>query len=45
MSREVLPPVTIDELRDQLKKMANGKVADQRGVVAELLKESGDLFL
>ena len=38
-------PITANELRGQLRKTANGKSADSKGVVMELLKHSGDDFL
>ena len=38
-------PITANELRGQLQKTANGKSADSKGVVMELLKHSGDDFL
>eukprot|EP00973_Karenia_brevis_P032954 4549256-Karenia_brevis.AAC.1 len=42
---DVLEPITVNELREQLKTMNCKKAPDQRGVVAELLKQSGDGFL
>ena len=38
-------PVSVEEVRNQLKTMANRKCADTRGVVAELLKACGDDLL
>eukprot|EP00973_Karenia_brevis_P095341 12426872-Karenia_brevis.AAC.1 len=38
-------PVSIEELRKQLKLMPSGKALDSKGVVEELLKHGGDVFL
>ena len=40
-----MQPVTVSEIREQLKGMANKKAADSKGIVVELLKESSDHFL
>ena len=38
-------PITKDELKAELKLMANGKSSDTRGVVAEILQNSTDAVL
>ena len=37
--------ITVEELKLQIKSMVNGKSADCRGIVAEILKESPDCIL
>ena len=42
---EEVQEVTVDELRNSLKKMSKNKAADGNGVVVELLQEAGTIFL
>ena len=41
----VVPKITKTELQEQLRYMKNGKCPDRRGMVAEVLKESGPVML
>ena len=40
-----LPPITVDEVRNQIKHLRTNKAADTKGVVAEMLKAGGEIFV